>query len=103
MTEDRAISLNNCDTCLNNNESWDSDSCDGCCKNHSNYDRAISLNAVIDVMHEMWGDSGELLDAIEELPPVTPQFYPPCEDCNKKMDEIRKASDKLQDREEVSE
>ena len=34
-------------------------------------DRAISLNAVIDVMHEMWGDSGELLDAIKELPSVT--------------------------------
>lgn len=38
-------------------------------------DRAISLNAVIDVMHEMWGDSGELLDMIMQLPPVTPQ---PC-------------------------
>ena len=36
-------------------------------------DRAISLNAVLDVMHEMWGDSGELLDAIKELPPVTPK------------------------------
>ncbi len=59
-------------------------------------DRAISLNAVINVMHEMWGDSGELLDAIKELPSVTPQFYPPCEDCNKKMNEIRKAYDKIQ-------
>ena len=29
-------------------------------------DKAISLNDVIDVMHEMWGDSGELLDAIKE-------------------------------------
>ena len=36
-------------------------------------DRAISLNDVLDVMHEMWGDSGELLDAIKQLPPVTPQ------------------------------
>ena len=36
-------------------------------------DRTVSLNAVIDVMHEMWGDSGELLDAIKELPPVTPK------------------------------
>ena len=36
-------------------------------------DRAVSLNAVIDVMHEMWGDSGELLDAIKELPSVTLQ------------------------------
>ena len=34
-------------------------------------DKVVSLNAVIDVMHEMWGDSGELLDAIKELPPVT--------------------------------
>lgn len=36
-------------------------------------DRTVSLNAVIDVMNEMWGDSGELLDAIKELPPVTPK------------------------------
>ena len=36
-------------------------------------DRAISLNDVLDVMHEMWGDSGELLDAIKELPPVIPK------------------------------
>ena len=35
-------------------------------------DRAISLNDLLDVMHEMWGDSGELLDAIMELPSVTP-------------------------------
>ena len=33
-----------------------------------------------------------------EQEPKTGHFYPPCEDCNKKMDEIRKAYDKLQDR-----
>ena len=34
---------------------------------------------------------------LEDLPSVLPklQFYPPCQDCNTKMDEIRKAYDKV--------
>lgn len=42
-------------------------------------------------------EKGNPLD-VEDMPCVTQQFYPPCEDCNKKMDEIRRAYDKLQDR-----
>ena len=37
-------------------------------------------------------------ESVKVLPSVTPQFYPPCKDCNKKMDEIRNAYDKLQGR-----
>ena len=36
------------------------------------------------------------VEDIQALPPVTPQptFYPPCNDCNTKMDEIRRAYDR---------
>lgn len=33
----------------------------------------ISRQAVMDVMHDMWGDSGELLEALKALPPVQPK------------------------------
>lgn len=41
-------------------------------------------------------EMSEIKEDVEHLPPVTPQpiFYPPCKDCNKKMDEIRKAYDR---------
>ena len=37
------------------------------------YGDAISRQAVWDVMQELWGTSGELLDRLMALPPVTPQ------------------------------
>lgn len=36
--EDRAISLNNCDTCKHKDDGWDSEHCDGCCGNHSGFE-----------------------------------------------------------------
>ena len=35
------------------------------------------------------------IDDIIEAFSQEPQFYPPCADCNKKMDEIRKSYDNL--------
>lgn len=32
---------------------------------------------------------------IENAPIVQPKYFPPCEDCNKKMEEIRQAYDKM--------
>ena len=39
----------------------------------------------------------EVRDKVRALPSVKPNpvFYPPCQDCNTKMDEVRKAYDKL--------
>ena len=39
----------------------------------------------------------EVRDKVRALPSVKPNpvFYPPCEDCNTKMDEVRRAYDKL--------
>lgn len=42
-----------------------------------------------------------LIQSIRELPSVTirqTEYYPPCKDCNKKMDEIRRAYDKISER-----
>lgn len=33
---------------------------------------------------------------IKAIPTAEPRYYPPCEDCHKKMNEIRKAYDKIQ-------
>ena len=49
------------------------------------------------------GFKEEIIDSacnriLEQESRVPSMFYPPCEDCNKKMDDIRKAYDKLQDR-----
>lgn len=40
----------------------------------------ISRQAVMDIMHEMWGDSGELIDALRKLSSVQPkhgEWYKP--------------------------
>ena len=37
-----------------------------------------------------------VLNQIKALPPAEPKYFPPCEDCHAKMDEIRKAYDKIQ-------
>lgn len=36
-----------------------------------------------------------VLDKIKALPPAEPKYFLPCEDCHAKMDEIRKAYDKI--------
>lgn len=33
--------------------------------------------------------------AIDNAPTVQPEYFPPCEDCNKKMEEIRQAYDNM--------
>ena len=35
-----------------------------------------------------------ILNAIDNAPTVERQYFPPCEDCHKKMDDIRRAYDK---------
>lgn len=34
-------------------------------------------------------------EIIDNAPAVQPKYFPPCEDCNKKMEEIRRAYDKM--------
>ena len=41
-------------------------------------------------------DMALIADAIKALE-QEPKYYPPCEDCHKRMDEIRRIYDKLQD------
>ena len=43
--------------------------------------------------------SCEEVKLFDNLPPVPPVYFPSCEDCNKKMDEIRRAYDKLMEQE----
>ena len=64
------------------------------------------INALIKAMHEetigSWPDPeykdevysalGMALQALSQ----EPKYYPPCEDCHKRMDEIRRIYDKLQ-------
>lgn len=38
---------------------------------------------------------GACLQLIDNAPTVQPNYFPPCEDCNKKMEEIRQAYDKM--------
>lgn len=42
-------------------------------------------------------DSGLVMNTIDNVPAVQiqPEYFPPCEDCNKKMEEIRRAYDKM--------
>lgn len=37
----------------------------------------------------------DIQNAIDNAPIVQPKYFPPCEDCNKKMEEIRRAYDKM--------
>ena len=72
----------------------------GLCKNHrvleqESCDDAVSRQAVLNEFY----DVENLYERIKQLPPINPQepiYYPPCEDCHNKMDEIRKAYDKVQ-------
>ena len=70
-------------------------------------DKIISESAVLEAISRIGlfkSDTKEVqavaecLRAVEALSPVNPQprYYPPCEDCHKKMNEIRKAYDKIQ-------
>ena len=36
-----------------------------------------------------------ICEVIDNAPTVPPEYFPPCEDCNKKMEEIRQAYDKM--------
>ena len=61
-------------------------------------DRLISEKEVLDVIAS-WFESVEqqriLKGRIKAIPSAEPRYYPPCEDCHKKMNEIRKAYDKI--------
>ena len=35
------------------------------------------------------------IELVDNAPTVEPKYFPPCEDCNKKMEEIRQAYDKM--------
>lgn len=54
---------------------------------------------------ELQNDKGEWIDVHELLFEVIqtleqePTYYPPCQDCNKKMDEIRRIYDKIKEQE----
>ena len=38
----------------------------------------------------------EVYSHVKAIPPAELKYYPPCEDCHKKMNEIRKAYDNIQ-------
>ena len=50
-----------------------------------NDDLAIALNDSLE----------QILNNIKAIPSAEPTYYPPCEDCHTKMNEIRKAYDKV--------
>ena len=64
---------------------------------------AISRQAAIEKIHWLGLDHDTAIKcdlAIRALPPVIPNepiFFPPCQDCNTKMDEIRRAYDKIKE------
>ena len=62
-------------------------------------DRLISEQAVIDTVSEWLYDKNRnesIEDMVKAIPSTEPIYYPPCEDCHKKMNKIRKAYDKIQ-------
>ena len=82
-----------CDTCIHNDEEWDSDHCDSCCGNHSGYepittstdepmtmvyptilcDDAISREAAINIASIHTLTVNESVEALKRLPSVQPK------------------------------
>ena len=63
-------------------------------------DRLISEQKAIEAINDYWGEMETptivgYINAIKAIPSEELRYYPPCEDCNTKMNEIRKAYDKI--------
>ena len=63
-------------------------------------DRLISQFEVIRAIEKYTNNiftknMGDLINDIKAIPSAELRYYPPCEDCHKKMNEIRKAYDKI--------
>lgn len=64
-------------------------------------DRLLSEQEILNTINAWFYELSEqnistLQGMIKAIPSAEPRYYPPCEDCHKKMNEIRKAYDKIQ-------
>lgn len=64
--------------------------------------RTIDADALIKAFNEAQVEFDEYYKGLgrakvitDNAPTVQPEYFPPCEDCNKKMEEIRQAYDKM--------